>query len=53
LVNDKEYNGVIIQIKKDNFSDLKIIKNDENNYILKVNGGMLMKLYQLNHAYCL
>jgi UDP-N-acetylmuramate dehydrogenase len=43
LVSDKGYNGVIIQIREDNFSDLKIIKNDENYYILKVGGGMLMK----------
>jgi UDP-N-acetylmuramate dehydrogenase len=43
LVSDKGYNGMIIQIREDNFSDLKIIKNDENYYILKVGGGMLMK----------
>ena len=43
LVSDKGYNGVIIQIREDNFSDLKINKNDENYYILKVGGGMLMK----------
>ena len=43
LVSDKGYNGVIIQIREDNFSDLKIIQNDENYNILKVGGGMLMK----------
>lgn len=43
LVSDKGYNGVIIQIREDNFSDLKVTKKDENNYLLKVGGGMLMK----------
>ena len=43
LISDKGYNGVIIQIKEDNFSDLKIIKNEGNNFLLKVGGGMLMR----------
>jgi UDP-N-acetylmuramate dehydrogenase len=43
LVSDKGYNGVIIQIREDNFSYLKVIKIDENNYLLKVGGGKLMK----------
>ena len=43
LVSDKGYNGVIIQIREDNFSYLKAIKIDENNYLLKVGGGKLMK----------
>ena len=44
LVSDVGYLGVIIQIKEENFSNLKIIKNDENNnYLLKVGTGMLMK----------
>lgn len=43
LVSDKGYNGVIIQIREDNFSYLKVIKINENNYLLKVGGGMLMK----------
>ena len=34
---------MIIQIKEDNFSNLEIIKKDENNYSLIVGGGMLMK----------
>ena len=43
LVSDFGYLGVIIQIKEDNFSNLKLIKNDENTYSLKVGAGMLMK----------
>ena len=43
LVSDFGYLGVIIQIKEDNFSKLKLIKNDENTYSLKVGAGMLMK----------
>ena len=43
LVSDNGYDGVIIQIKEDNFSNLEIIKKDENNYSLIVGGGMLMK----------
>jgi UDP-N-acetylmuramate dehydrogenase len=43
LVSDNGYYGVVIQIREDNFSKLKIIKKDENNYTLIVGGGMLMK----------
>ena len=43
LVSDFGYLGVIIQIKEDNFSNLKLIKNDENTYSLKAGAGMLMK----------
>ena len=43
LVSDSGYNGVVIQIKEDNFSDLKVIKEDENKYSITVGGGMLMK----------
>ena len=43
LISDKGYNGVIIQIREDNFSELKVINNDENNFLLKVGGGMLMR----------
>ena len=43
LVSDFGYLGIIIQIKENNFSNLKLIKNDENTYSLKVGAGMLMK----------
>ena len=43
LVSDDGYYGVVIQIREDNFSSLKSIKLDENNYKLIVGGGMLMK----------
>ena len=43
LVSDNGYYGVIIQIHEYNFSNLKVKKEDDNNYILTVEGGMLMK----------
>ena len=43
LISDNGYYGVVIQIREDNFSKLKVIKNDENKYTLIVGGGMLMK----------
>jgi UDP-N-acetylmuramate dehydrogenase len=43
LVSDEGYFGVIIQIHEYNFSNLEIKKEDENNYFLKVGGGMLMR----------
>ena len=43
LVSDIGYLGVIIQIKGDNFSNLKVIKDDENNYTILVGAGMLMR----------
>ena len=43
LVSDNGYYGVVIQIHENNFANLEIQKYNENNYILKVGGGMLMK----------
>ncbi|ORX39506.1 hypothetical protein BCR36DRAFT_588239, partial [Piromyces finnis] len=43
LVSDSGYMGVVIQIHQYNFSNLEVIKNDENNYILRVGAGMLMR----------
>ena len=43
LVSDKGYYGVIILIHENNFSNLKVIKKNENIYILNVGAGMLMK----------
>ena len=43
LVSDNGYYGVVIQINESNFSKFEAKKIDENNYILKVGGGMLMK----------
>ena len=43
LVSDNGYYGVVILIHEINFSNLEILKENENNYIVKVGGGMLMK----------
>ena len=43
LISDKGYYGVIILIHENNFSNLKVIKKNENIYILNVGAGMLMK----------
>jgi UDP-N-acetylmuramate dehydrogenase len=43
LVSDEGYYGVVIQIHEYNFSNLEVKREDENNYLLKVGGGMLMK----------
>lgn len=43
LVSDNGYYGVILLIHENNFSNLEIQKENENNYIIKVGGGMLMK----------
>jgi UDP-N-acetylmuramate dehydrogenase len=43
LVSDKGYNGVLIQIREENFSQLKVEKKDDEHYLLQVGGGMLMK----------
>ena len=43
LVSDKGYNGLIINIHEDNFSDLKLEKNDDKNYQIIVGGGILMR----------
>ena len=42
-MSDNGYYGVVIQINESNFSKFEVKKIDENNYILKVGGGMLMK----------
>ena len=43
LVSDQGYNGVLIQIREDNFSQLTVKKKDDEHYLLQVGGGMLMK----------
>ena len=43
LVSDKGYYGIMIQIHEHNFANLEVLKEDENNYSLKVGGGILMK----------
>ena len=42
LVSDKGFDGLIINIHEDNFSDLKVDKSDKKNYKVTVGGGMLM-----------
>ena len=51
LVSDNGYNGVIIQIHEYNFSNLTVKKSDENNYILTVGGGMLMKTLSIESCF--
>ena len=43
LVSDDGYKGVIIQINEKYFSNLEVKKENENNYMLTVGGGILMK----------
>ena len=43
LVSDEGFNGVIIQINEKYLSNLTVEKDNDNNYILIVGGGMLMK----------
>lgn len=43
LVSDNGYYGIVIQIQEHNFANLEVLKEDENNYSLKVGGGILMK----------
>ena len=43
LVSDKGYDGLVINIHEDNFSDLKVKQIDKVNYEVKVGGGMLMR----------
>ena len=43
LVSDNGYDGLIININENNFSDLKIEQIDENNYKIKVGAGILMR----------
>ena len=42
LVSDKGFDGLVINIHEDNFSDLKVDKSDKKNYKVTVGGGMLM-----------
>ena len=42
-MSDYDYNGVIIQIHEKYFSNLQVKKEEDNNYILIVEGGMFMK----------
>ena len=43
LVSDKGYDGLVINIHEDNFSDLKVEKIDDINFKIKVGGGILMR----------
>ena len=43
LVSDTGYYGVVILIHESNFANLEVDSRDEDNYILKVGAGMLMK----------
>ena len=43
LVSDKGYDGVIIKIHEENFSDLKIEQIDNTNFKVTVGGGILMR----------
>ena len=43
LVSDTGYYGVVILIHENNFGNLEVIKKNEDNYILNVGAGMLMK----------
>ena len=43
LVSDTGYYGVVILIHENNFGNLEVIKKKEDNYILNVGAGMLMK----------
>jgi len=43
LVSDKGYNGLIINIHEDNFSNLKVEQIDNSKYFISVGGGMLMR----------
>ena len=43
LVSDQGYNGVVIQINENNFSNLEVKREDDYNYRLIVGAGMLMK----------
>ena len=40
LVSDKGYYGLVIQIHEHNYSNLEVLKEDENDYYLKVGGGL-------------
>ena len=43
LVSDNGYDGLVINIHEENFSDLKVKQIDEINYEVKVGGGILMR----------
>ena len=43
LVSDKGYDGLVINIHEENFSDLKVKQIDNINYEVTVGGGILMK----------
>ena len=43
LVSDSGYDGLIIKINEDNFSDIKVNPLDEKNYKITVGAGILMK----------
>jgi UDP-N-acetylmuramate dehydrogenase len=47
LVSDQGYFGVVILIHEINFSFLDIINKDDENYTLRVGGGMLMKTFAI------
>ena len=42
LVSDIGYDGLVININEDNFSDLKVEQLDKTNHKITVGGGMLM-----------
>ena len=43
LVGDYGFDGLVINIHEDNFSDLKVEKIDDLNYKVTVGGGILMR----------
>jgi UDP-N-acetylmuramate dehydrogenase len=43
LVSDKGYDGLVINIHEENFSDLKVKQIDNINYEVTVGGGILMR----------
>ena len=43
LISDKGYNGILIQIREENFSQLTVKKKYDEHYLIQVGGGMLMK----------
>ena len=43
LVSDKGYDGLVINIHEENFSDLMVEQIDQTNYRITVGGGILMR----------
>ena len=43
LVSDKGYDGLVINIHEENFSDLKVDQIDQTNFKITVGGGILMR----------